>query len=129
MSPEPITATQAAAAATTSAVAGWVLPFDFIGIPAAVVFLALAGAAAGLIVQPPKVSRLRMYLLAMAFTGFGAALAVLVIRFVPAVKDAAPAVAFLIAFFAQVIEPAARERLRREVRERGAPADSGGSPS
>jgi hypothetical protein len=91
--------------------------------------MAFAGSAAGLIVQPPKTSRARMFALQLAFTVFGAASAVVLGEFVPTLKNAGPAVSCLLAFFAQVLIPAARERLSREVRERVAPTgNEGGAP-
>ena len=125
MSEPAISAGQAAGASFASLVvslAPWASP------AAPIIFLAFAGSAAGLIVQPPKASRARMFGLQLAFTVFGTAAAVVIGRFIPVLAETAGAVACLLAFFAQAIIPAARERLRREVRDRGAPADNGGPP-
>lgn len=117
----------AAAYSTIAAAATWSAPFAFIGIPAPVVFMAIAGAAAGLIVQPPAMSRIAMLLITLAFTFFGASAAVLV-GAVPGfgwVHDAAPAAAGIVAFFSQALVPAVRDRLKREVKDRGAPSETG----
>lgn len=123
-----VTATEASGAAAASAAAGvaaWQLPFDFIAIPAAVVFMAFAGTAAGLVVHPPSdgTTRIRTILIAGAFTGFAAVSAVILREF-GLLPKAGPAVAFLAGFFAQALIPAARERLKVEVGKRGAPGDS-----
>lgn len=113
------------------AVATWSQPFDFVGLPAPVVFMAFAGAAAGLIMQPPKVSRRRALALALAFTLFAAVTTVIlgVIPHMSWTRDAAPAIAGLLALFAQALVPAVCERLVREAKDRGAPdAHDGGHP-
>lgn len=114
---------------TLCAAATWSAPFAFVGVPAPVVFMAFAGAATGLIVQPPAMSRVAMLLTTLAFTFFAASAAVLV-GAVPGfrwVQDAAPAAAGVVAFFSQALVPAVRDRLKREVKDRGAPENTGGA--
>lgn len=124
MNEPAITTGQAAGAAVGS----WLLALITWATPAAaIVFLAFAGSAAGLVVQPPKASRARMFGLQVAYTVFGAAGAVVLGRFLPVLAEITPAVACVLAFFAQVLIPATRDRLSREVRDRDAPADNGGS--
>lgn len=129
MNAEPISTAQAAGTAVASSVAGslsWSLPLDAVGLSAAIVFMAFAGSAAGLIVTPPeKMARWRMYALSIAYTLFASAFAVFVGKLWPAVAEIQPVVALLVAFFAQAIIPAVKERLGREVRTRQAPADPG----
>lgn len=98
------------------------------GVPAPVAFMAFAGAAAGLVVQPPKLSRWAMLLLMLAFTFFGATMAVLLggIPHLEFVKEIAPAVAGIFSFFAQSLVPAVRRRLGMEVTRRGAPDNRSG---
>lgn len=113
------------------ALATWSEPFDFIGIPAPVIFMAFAGATAGLILHPPRVSRRATMMLALAFTFFGAACTAILgeIPHMAWVKNAAPAAAGLLALFGQALVPAVRQRLLHEVRDRGAPqGHEGGSP-
>lgn len=101
------------------------------GVPAPVAFMAFAGSAAGLVVQPPKLSRWAMLLLMLAFTFFGATMAVLLggLPHLGFVKDIAPAVAGIVSFFAQSLVPSVRRRLGMEVERRGAPDNrSGDSP-
>ena len=101
------------------------------GVPAPVAFMAFAGAAAGLVVQPPKLSRWAMLLLMLSFTFFGACIAVAIggIPHFEFVRDIAPAVAGITSFFAQSLVPAVRRRLGMEVARRGAPDNrSGDSP-
>jgi len=109
----------------------WRQPLALVGIPAPVLFMAFAGAAAGLITQPPQASRKVMMLWVIANTFFGMVVAI-VLGAVPKlewIKDIAPALAGLIAFFGQALIPAARDRLQREVKDRGAPeAHEGGPP-
>ena len=101
------------------------------GVPAPVAFMAFAGAAAGLVVQPPKLSRWAMLLLMLSFTFFGACIAVAIggIPHFGFVRNIAPAVAGITSFFAQSLVPAVRRRLGMEVARRGAPDNrSGESP-
>ncbi len=109
----------------------WRQPLALVGVPAPVLFMAFAGAAAGLITQAPQMSRRVMILCAIANTFFGMVVAV-VLGAVPHlewIKDIAPALAGLLAFFGQTLIPAAGDRLRREVKDRGAPeAHEGGPP-
>lgn len=122
---------KAGAGAYVAALATWTQPLAFVGLPAPVVFMAFAGAAAGLILQPPKVSRLKMFAWALAFTFFGA-VGTVVLGEIPHMgwtKNAAPSIAGLVALFAQALVPAVRDRLRREVKDRGSPdALKGESP-
>lgn len=112
---------------TLCAAATWSSPFAFLGLPPPVVFMAFAGSAAGLIVQPPAISRRAMLLVTLAYAFFGLCVAV-VLGAIPAMgftRDVAPAVAGVVAFFAQALVPAVRDRLKREVKDRGAPENSG----
>lgn len=114
----------------TAALATWTAPFDFVGVPVPVAFMAFGGACAGLILQPPNVSRRAMYAWALSFTFFAAVLTV-VLGEVPHLgwtKKAAPAIAGFLAVFSQVLVPAMRDRLGREVKNRGAPRVTNGDP-
>jgi hypothetical protein len=116
---------------TVAAAATWNSPLVFIGVPPALAFMAIAGSAGGLIVQPPVVTRRTMIALTVAFA-FIATCATIAISAVPAfafIKDVEPAVGGILAFFAQTLVPAARARLTREVSGQGATDQaSGGSP-
>lgn len=121
---------KASASAYVAAVMTWSEPFAFVGIPAPVVFMAFAGAAAGLILQPPKVTRARMFAWALAFTLFGT-MATVVLGVLPHMgwsREAGPAIAGLLSLFAQALVPAVRDRIGREVKDRAAPASSGDAP-
>lgn len=121
---------KASASAYVAALLTWTSPFAFVGVPAPVVFMAFAGAAAGLILQPPQVTRLRMFAWALAFTLFGAVVTVVigVLPHMEWTREAAPAIAGLLSLFAQALVPAVRDRLGREVKERAAPTPSGDAP-
>lgn len=125
---ERATAATGAVYSTAAAAATWSSPLEFVGLPAPVVFMAFAGVAFGLVLQPPKAGRLTMFALTIAYTFFAAVAAVFVgsIPGMSWAQAAAPAVAGLLGFFAQAAVPAARGRLRREIQERGA-NDRGGS--
>lgn len=116
---------------TIAAAATWSTPFDFIGLPAPVVFMAFAGTAAGLVLQPPKGTRRTMFLLTLALTFF-ASVATVFLGKIPHMEwtlDASPAIAGLLGLFAQALVPAVRRRLASEVTERGATnGSSGGAP-
>lgn len=109
-----------AAASAASGVAAASL-WDVIGIGPAVLFLALAGTALGLLFTPPGGSRVRLFALAVIYTVISAALAVLLAE-IPGLdflKRIAPVLALLLAFFAQSAIPALRDaisaRLKRTV--------------
>ncbi|HET6805338.1 MAG TPA: hypothetical protein VFH59_07865 [Frateuria sp.] len=121
---------KASASAYVAALATWSQPFDFVGVPAPVVFMAFAGAAAGLILQPPNVTRLRMFAWALAFTLFGAVCTVVlgVLPHMGWTQGAAPAIAGLLSLFAKALVPAVRDRIGREVKDRAAPTPSGDAP-
>lgn len=114
----------AAAAAAT-----WTSPLEFVGLPAPIVFMALAGVAFGLILQPPKASRIVMFMLTLAYAFFAAVAAVLLgsIPHLEWTRAAGPAIAGLLGFFAQAAVPAARGRLQREISDRGSNGSSGGA--
>lgn len=116
---------------TVAAAATWNSPLLLIGVPPAVAFMAFAGSAGGLIVQPPVVTRRTMMALTIAFA-FIATCATIALSAIPGfafVKDVEPAVGGVLAFFAQTLVPAARARLVREVSGRGATDQTnGGSP-
>jgi hypothetical protein len=115
---------------TVAAAATWQSPLEFVGLPAPVVFMAFAGVAFGLVLQPPKASRFVMFVLVLAYTFVSAVFAVFVgsIPHMEWARNAAPAVAGLMGFFAQAAVPATRERLRQEIKKRGANDQSGESP-
>lgn len=107
------TLTSTTVASTSAGLVAWSLPFDSIGIPVAVLFMALTGTAAGLLCTPPAATRLRMYGIAFAYTVFAAAAAI-VLGEIPGLTffaKVAPATALLIAFFAQTLVPVLREAL------------------
>ena len=117
------TGQQLAGTATASAASGVAAAslWDVIGIGPAVLFLALAGTALGLLFTPPGGGRGRLFALAMIYTVISAALAVLLAE-IPGLdflKRIAPVVALLLAFFAQSAIPALRDainaRLKRTV--------------
>jgi phosphatidylserine synthase len=115
----------------TAALATWTAPFDFVGVPVPVAFMAFAGACAGLVLQPPKVSRRAMYAWALCLTFFATVLTVALgeVPHMDWTKNAAPAIAGLLAVFSQALLPAISDRLRREVKDRGAPGNAtGGDP-
>jgi len=119
----------ASAYSSIAAAATWSSPFEFVGLPAPVVFMAFAGVAAGLILQPPKnMSRLAMFMLTLALTFF-AAVSTVVLGHIPKmdwVRDAGPAIAGTVGLFAQALVPALQRRLQKEVNDRGATTSSGG---
>lgn len=105
-------------ASTSAGLVAWSLPFDAIGVPAAVLFMALTGTAAGLLCNRPGGSRARLYGLAFAYTVFAAA-AAMVIGEIPGFtffKAVAPATALLIAFFAQTLLPVVTDALSARVK-------------
>ena len=108
----------ASVVSTSAGLVAWSSPFDAVGVPAAVVFMALTGTAAGLLCQPPGGSRARLYGLAFAYTVFAASAAI-VLGEIPGFTffaRVAPATALLIAFFAQTLLPVLREALRARVK-------------
>lgn len=107
-----------AVASTSAGLLAWISPFTAIGIPAAVVFMSLTGTAAGLIFNPPGVTRRRMFGLAFVYTAVSAS-AAMVIGEIPGFaffKTVAPAMGLLLAFFAQTLLPVAREALAARVK-------------
>lgn len=118
-----INAQTLAGTATASAASGVAAAslWDVIGIGPAVLFLALAGTALGLLFTPPGGGRGRLFALALIYTVVSAALAVLLgeIPGLDFLKRIAPVVALLLAFFAQSAIPALRDaidaRLKRTV--------------
>ncbi|WEN13711.1 hypothetical protein PY254_10685 [Rhodanobacter sp. AS-Z3] len=114
---------------TAAAAATWTSPLEFVGLPAPVLFMAFAGVAFGLILQPPKTSRTTMFLLVLAYTFFSAVATVMVggIPHMEWAQASAPAIAGFLGVFAQVVVPAARNRLTREVQDRGN-SSNGGAP-
>jgi len=114
---------------TAAAAATWTSPLEFVGLPAPVLFMAFAGVAAGLILEPPKSTRGIMFLLVLAYTFFSAAFTVMLggIPHMEWTQAIAPAIAGVLGIFAQVAVPAARARLKREVQDRGN-GSSGGAP-
>lgn len=115
---------------TVAAAATWNSPLVFIGVPPALAFMAFAGSAGGLIVQPPVVTRRTMMALTIAFA-FIATCATIALSAIPGfdfVKNAEPAIGGVLAFFAQALVPAARARLSREVSGRGVTDQTSGGP-
>lgn len=107
-----------AVASTSAGMIAWVSPFAAVGIPAAVVFMSLTGTAAGLIYNPPGVTRRRMLGLAFVYTAVSAAAAI-VIGEIPGAaffKPVAPAVGLLFAFSAHTLLPAIRDALVARVK-------------
>ena len=107
-----------AAASSGAGLVAWSLPFDSVGLPLAVLFMALTGTAAGMIMQPPGGARLRMFGLAFAYTVFAASAAI-VLGEIPGFtffRKVAPATALLIALFAQTLLPVLREALAERAR-------------
>lgn len=109
-----------AAASTASGIAA-ANAWEAIGIGPAVLFMALAGTALGLLFSPPGGGRARLFVLAVIYTIVSAALAVLMAE-IPGMeflKRIAPVLALLLAFFAQSAIPALRDainaRLKRTV--------------
>lgn len=111
----PATATATAASACAGLVS-MVSPLAA-AFPAAVVFLSFTGAAAGLLVRPPAATRRRMFALTFAYTAFAAALAIVLAAFPLSswLKPVAPAAGLLLAFLAQVIEPALGRALEKRI--------------
>lgn len=103
---------------TAVAAATWKSPLELVGLPAPVVCMAFAGVAFGLVIQPPKATRLTMFALTVAYTFISAVIAMLVgaIPHMEWTRDAAPLIAGLLGFFAQVAVPAMRGRVQREIR-------------
>lgn len=118
----------ASAYSWVAAVVTWSSPFGFVGIPAPVAFMAFAGAAAGLVVQPPKLSRWAMLVITLAFTLFASCGAVLLgsLPHLTFLQGVAPAVSGILAFFAQALVPSVRRRLSLEIVNRGTPGNSDG---
>lgn len=116
---------------SVAAAATWSSPLALVGMPAPVVFMAFAGAAAGLILQPPKISRNAMFLLTLALTFF-AAVSAMFVGFIPHMtwaRDAAPELAGIFGLFGQTLVPAVGRRLSNEVNDRGAAKGTdGGAP-
>jgi hypothetical protein len=108
-------------ASTASGLLAWTWPFHAVGMAPAVLFMALAGTAAGLISQPPNCARRRLFGLAFAYTVVAAAAAVVLPEFalLAWLKPVAPATALLIAYFAQTLLPALggalAERVKRSI--------------
>jgi hypothetical protein len=105
-------------ASTASGLIAWSTPFQAVGIGPAVIFMALAGTAAGLLWQPPGCSRGRLFGLAFVYTVVSAALAV-VLGEIPGFtffKAVAPATALLFAFFAHTLFPNIRDALAVRIR-------------
>lgn len=110
--------TGTAVASSSAGLVAWSLPFDAVGVPAAVLFMALTGTAAGLVFEQPGGSRARLFGLAFAYTVFAAAAAI-VLGQIPGFTffaKVAPATALLIAFLAQTLIPAIRDALKERAR-------------
>lgn len=105
-------------ASTATGLVAWSWPFQAVGIGPAVLFMALAGTAAGLLWQPPGGSRGRLFALGFVYTVVAAALAVVGPEFqlLAWLKPVAPALALLIAFFAQTLVPVIRDALAERAR-------------
>ncbi|HEY5804851.1 MAG TPA: hypothetical protein VIT90_14255 [Lysobacter sp.] len=108
-------------ASTSAGLVAWSSPLAEIGVPAAVLFMALTGVAAGLLCNPPGGTRKRLFGLAFAYMAVSAAAAVVLPEFpmLAWLKPVAPATALLLAFFAQTLIPvvgaALAERAKRSI--------------
>lgn len=108
-------------ASPIAGVVAWSLPFDAIRIPAAVLFMALTGTAAGLLWQPPGGNRRRLFALAFIHTCIAAATAVVAPEFqqLARIKPVAPAFALLLAFASvallQPLLTALGQRIKRTI--------------
>ncbi|MFD1296449.1 hypothetical protein ACFQ4Q_07365 [Lysobacter gummosus] len=115
------TLTGTAAASSSLGVIAWTSPLAHVGVPAAVLCMAFTGVACGLLVNKPGGSRKRLYGLALAYTAVSACIAIVVPSFpgLGFLQPVAPAMALLVAFFAQslipVIGEALAERLKRDI--------------
>ena len=100
--------TNTTVASTASGLVAWSWPLDAVGMAPAVLFMALAGTAAGLLTQPPGCTRRRLFALVFGYTLVAAALAVVLPEWSPFawLKPVAPATALLFAYFAQTLLPA-----------------------
>lgn len=105
-------------ASTAGGFVAWTWPLHAVGLGPAVLFMALAGTAAGLVSQTPDCTRARLFGMAFAYTLVAAALAVVLPEFAPFawLKPVAPATALLIAYFAQTLVPAVGHALADRVR-------------
>jgi hypothetical protein len=105
-------------ASVTGGLLAWTWPFDAVGIGPAVLFMAMAGTASGMLFQPPGGSRLRLFGLAFAYTSVAAATAVVLPEFklLAWLKPVAPATALLAAFFAPTLIPVVRDALAARAR-------------
>jgi hypothetical protein len=128
----PITGAFLSGFSTATAAATWSSPLAYLGIPAPVALMALAGTTAGLIVQPPSTtSRRAMIGLTFAFTVVSIGVAML-LPFIPGfswAKEAQGFIALVLGFFAQTVIPAAKRRLSHEIADRGAATQPNGSGS
>ncbi|MDO5609488.1 MAG: hypothetical protein Q4G62_01670 [Pseudomonadota bacterium] len=90
-------------------------PFDALGITTAVLFMAMMGVAAGLMINPPSVGRGRLFGLAFSFTVASAALATVLAEFSMTawLKPVTPPIALLIGFFAQALLPEVTHALKK----------------
>lgn len=113
-------AAMASAWSGTAAAVTWASPLAFLGVPAPVALMAFAGAAAGLILQPPSISRREMFGWTLGFTFLAICLTTIAAAFIPNIKEIQPAVAGAVAAFMQSILPAARRRITKELSGRGA---------
>jgi len=104
----------------TAAALTWTSPLAFLGVPAPVALMAFAGSAAGLILQPPSISRRAMLGWTAGFTFVSICLTTIAAAFIPALREIQPAVAGAVAAFMQSILPAARRRIGKELSGRGA---------
>lgn len=123
------TLTQAQALATTAAAstaAGTL--WETIGIGPAVLFMALAGTALGLLFTPPGGSRRRLFVLAVIYTVVSAALAVVLAEFLDfANHKFDPLLALVLAFCANSALPALRTAVNSRLKTTiGGQSDYGG---
>lgn len=111
----------AAAASSSLGVIAWTSPLAYLGVPAAVLCMAFAGVACGLLASRPGGTRKRLYGLALAYAAVSACIAIVVPTFpgLGFLQSVAPALALLVAFFSQslipVIGEALAERLKRVI--------------
>lgn len=117
--PDLITATSIPVVAINSWAVAVSSPFSALGIGASVLFMAMTGVAAGLLLNPPGVSRWRLFAKAFALTLISAALATVLPEFslTAWLKPVVPPIALLIGFFSQTLLPVFTDALKTRTRK------------
>lgn len=116
--PDLITATSIPVVAINSWAVAVSAPFSALGIGAAVLFMAMTGVAAGLLLNPPGISRWRLFAKAFALTMLSAASATVLpeMAITAWLKPVTPPIALLIGFFSQALLPVLTEALKTRTR-------------